>query len=672
MSFNALRLRAAGGLLAGLVLLSAVSGAEASTRAPSPPTRLVASSQTLTRVVLRWRASTSRHVVGYRVYVNRRRVGHTARTSFAVAPLRCGGGYAFAVRAVDARGRVSAPASVRSWTTACANDRRAPSTPTGLTVTDQTQTSLHLSWTPSVDNVGVAAYRVYRDGVRIARTTSPSIVVSGLTCGSTSTYAVAAVDAAGNVSPRASVAGSTAPCPGTPPCSGVDVTPASDLEALAAANSAGTIFCLAPGVYRIAHEIKPNDGQQFIGTGPGVVITGGTRLTSFTQTGTTWTASGTTTTPAIDPGSGFADYLYAQAPYADDVTIDGAHLEKVGVMSGGRLYGSPAAAVGPGQYFVDYDTGAVVLGSDPAGHDVEMATATNGFRGGADGVVLRDLTLQLFTNDGVDMEADAAGWTIDHVDVSAAHDTGIKLSDDAVLTKSSSTESGRYGVNAHGSNITVDGIDVSGSDAARYYSASGGCVAAGGSKFVKTVGLVLRNSDFHDNRCPGIWFDVDTYDSTVENNVSVRNEGDGIRFEVSHKAVVRGNTSSSNGGRGIYISCTQDVDVSGNTTAGNTVGAIQLNWSGRTTPTSAYGSYATSNVYVHANTMILSSADQHVGIYDTTGTGSAYSAAANNRFDANTYRLPDSTARYFHLATGMAWADWRAAGMDPGYTLLIG
>ena len=51
-------------------------------------------------------------------------------------------------------------------------DRRPPTTPTGLTVSNITPTDATLTWNKSTDNVGVAGYDVYVDGKKIA-TTSP-------------------------------------------------------------------------------------------------------------------------------------------------------------------------------------------------------------------------------------------------------------------------------------------------------------------------------------------------------------------------------------------------------------------------------------------------------------------------------------------------------------------
>lgn len=66
--------------------------------------------------------------------------------------------------------------------------------PTGLAVTEATDTTIRLGWDP-VD--GAAGYTVYRDGAPVGTADSPSYTDTGLTAGSSHTYAVAARDADG-------------------------------------------------------------------------------------------------------------------------------------------------------------------------------------------------------------------------------------------------------------------------------------------------------------------------------------------------------------------------------------------------------------------------------------------------------------------------------------------
>ncbi len=79
-----------------------------------------------------------------------------------------------------------------------ASDTEAPSIPTGLTATNVQNTSVDLSWVAATDNVGVAGYEIFQDGVSAASVTSTTAVLSGLTVNTTYTFSVRAFDAAGN------------------------------------------------------------------------------------------------------------------------------------------------------------------------------------------------------------------------------------------------------------------------------------------------------------------------------------------------------------------------------------------------------------------------------------------------------------------------------------------
>ncbi len=84
-------------------------------------------------------------------------------------------------------------------------DTTPPGVPTGLAADTVLSSTAHLTWNPSVDPApasGVAYYEVYRDGSRIATTTSISYSASGLAPSTTYGFQVAAVDADGNSSAR--------------------------------------------------------------------------------------------------------------------------------------------------------------------------------------------------------------------------------------------------------------------------------------------------------------------------------------------------------------------------------------------------------------------------------------------------------------------------------------
>src|SRR5206468_2669285 len=133
---------------------------------------------------------------GYRVFRNGTQVGTPATTSFGVTGLTCGTSYTLGVAAVDAAGNVSVTATTTGSPSACP-DTTAPSTPTGLATSAVTTTSMTLSWTVPTALPGVTGYRVFRNGTQVGTPATTSFGVTGLTCGTSYTLGVSAVDAAG-------------------------------------------------------------------------------------------------------------------------------------------------------------------------------------------------------------------------------------------------------------------------------------------------------------------------------------------------------------------------------------------------------------------------------------------------------------------------------------------
>ena len=97
-------------------------------------------------------------------------------------------------------------------------DEEPPSTPAALVANAPTSTTVELAWRAATDNVGVAGYRVLRDGVTIDSTPSTVFVDMGLDPETRYTYAVVAFDAAGNSStPSLPTTITTPPADTTPP-----------------------------------------------------------------------------------------------------------------------------------------------------------------------------------------------------------------------------------------------------------------------------------------------------------------------------------------------------------------------------------------------------------------------------------------------------------------------
>ncbi|MGL6279419.1 MAG: fibronectin type III domain-containing protein [Gaiella sp.] len=177
-----------------------LGGAPGDTTPPSTPGNLRATALDATRISLTWSASTDLvGVTGYRVLRGSTVVGTVTGSSFTDTGLAPSTSYAYQVVALDAAGNASAPASASATTTAL--DTLAPTSPSGLTASVAKRKAT-LSWRASTDDVGVASYRVLRDGRVVATVAGSARGYVDSVPGNlrTATYAVVAVDAAGNAS----------------------------------------------------------------------------------------------------------------------------------------------------------------------------------------------------------------------------------------------------------------------------------------------------------------------------------------------------------------------------------------------------------------------------------------------------------------------------------------
>jgi len=79
-------------------------------------------------------------------------------------------------------------------------DIMPPSVPTALTTTYISGNQIDLAWNPSVDNIGLYRYRIYRNDSSYAYSTATSYIDKNLRPGTTYTYTVAAIDLSGQES----------------------------------------------------------------------------------------------------------------------------------------------------------------------------------------------------------------------------------------------------------------------------------------------------------------------------------------------------------------------------------------------------------------------------------------------------------------------------------------
>jgi chitodextrinase len=184
----------------------------ADTTAPSTPAGLTATVASSTQINLSWSAATDNvGVVGYNIYRGGTLIATRTVTNFQNTGLSAFTTYSYTVQAYDAAGNVSTLSASASATTQPVPDTTAPSTPAGLTATAVSASQINLSWGAATDNVGVTGYNVYRGGALIATLgTITTFQNTGLSASTTYSYAVRALDAAGNLSaPSASASATT-------------------------------------------------------------------------------------------------------------------------------------------------------------------------------------------------------------------------------------------------------------------------------------------------------------------------------------------------------------------------------------------------------------------------------------------------------------------------------
>jgi glucose/arabinose dehydrogenase len=257
----------------------------ADTAAPTPPSGVTTSNVTCNSATLSWSASTDNvGVAFYDIYHDGQLMksvdGATLSTGITLSP---GVPWGLYVNARDAAGNVSqASATVPVSPPQCQIDNEPPTKPTNLSGS-AAGTSVTLNWNASTDNIGVAAYDIFRAGAKVGSVTgtgsSPpptTFLDSGLAGNTSYAYYVAARDAQNNVSPNSNtVTLTTGQTCNTPVCTVTQVATDKDVPWGLVPLPDGTILYSRRDAQDIV-RLDPSNGQKTsIGTVPNVQGTDG-------------------------------------------------------------------------------------------------------------------------------------------------------------------------------------------------------------------------------------------------------------------------------------------------------------------------------------------------------------------------------------------------------------
>jgi len=259
------------------------------------------------------------------------------------------GTYYYVVTAEDAAGNIGPGSNEAS--AVVVGDTEAPTAPTNLSATSTSASQINLSWASSTDNVSVAGYQVFRNGVQITTTTTTSYSNTGLTASTTYSYTVKAFDGAGNVSVESNQAEATTQA--APP-QGSDIT--VDASSPARVTSSGQVATTAgfnPPSNSLLVAVVNADSNTSNVNGITTITNNGTPLT--------WSPIVEREDADSNAGPGYVSAYYAVLP-----------TERTDMTVTGTISGSSLANISMKVYVV---TGANL--SSPIGASIEGSSTAN-------------------------------------------------------------------------------------------------------------------------------------------------------------------------------------------------------------------------------------------------------------------------------------------------------
>ena len=445
----------------------------------------------------------------------------------------------------------------------------------------------------------------------------------------------------------------------------VTVNPGDPLHTLVGRAPTGTSFLIARGTHRI-QQVQPKDGQSFIGM-DGAILSGAEELHGFTEDGARWVLNG-------QAKRGTSQGTCAKTPdrteskacqYSQDLFMDNMVL--VPAQSLGELK--------PGWWYFDLERGLIYVADDPSTHTFELSVTNTAFVGSVQGVTIRGLTIEKFANPAQlgaihnysKPSQIGKNWLIEHNEIRLNHGVGIRVDEGAQVQNNHVHHNGQLGIAAQGNSGLIEKNEIA------YNNTLGFSYwwEAGGTKFVRTRDLVVRQNHVHHNVGPGLWADADNLNVLYQDNLVEDNHGPGIFHEISYDAIIVDNVVRRNGfsigwysGAGILIAASSNVEVKGNRVEGNANGIIGVQQDRGQGP---QGLYQVKNLHVHDNYIAMAVGASGLA-FDPKYTG--VRTPNDTRFNSNAYTLGGQRQPFVWLGKALTKAEWHAQGLDSTGPLL--
>ncbi len=226
-----------------------------------------------------------------------------------------------------------------SFTATSTPDTEAPTAPTSLTASNETENTIDLNWTASTDNVGVTEYEVFQGGTSVATVTGTSYQATGLTANTSYSFYVTAKDAAGNVSPQSNTVNASTTAP--------DTTAPSNPTGLSSSNVTDTSVDLSWNASTDNVAVTGYDvyqGGSLIGSSANTSysVTGLTASTAYSFTvrakDAAGNVSGDSNTVNVTTDATPINYCASQSSNINDEYIGRVQLNTIDNASGAQFY----------------------------------------------------------------------------------------------------------------------------------------------------------------------------------------------------------------------------------------------------------------------------------------------------------------------------------------------
>lgn len=437
--------------------------------------------------------------------------------------------------------------------------------------------------------------------------------------------------------------------------------PGDNVASVVASRPAGTTFIFSPGVYRRV-SINVRDGDVFEGQ-PGAILSGARVLNGFERDGDVWSIGGQRS--QLEATGGCAQFLgqgYNGCKHPEQLFLDGEVLWQV----------TRPGQLASGRWYFDYGANRIYVADNPQGRLVELSDTSAAFSGNGDNVTIRGLVIEKYASraqrGAIQGDGGNSGWLLEDNEIRYNHGTGVRTNTDMVLRNNWVHHNGQIGIAGLGNRILVEGNEISFNGIAGFDP----FWEAGGTKWVLTNDLIVRNNHVHHNRGRGLWTDIDNRNSLIEGNLVEDNDQSGIAHEISYSATIRNNTVRNNGlafdvwlwGAQILVQNSANTTITGNTvtvaaSGGDGIGVINQNrGSGN------FGTYRSENVVVQNNDVTYLGKVGQSGVADDTNGTPSCRAAANVTFEGNTYAVGDTGTRHWFWCTDLDWAGMQNRGSE--------